>query len=174
MLSSVRSPAWTVHRGLKHGPIDSQNLERATVIPMDQMKYLGSWHVTNLPDASGEIARSLPTVWVGAHPGDAVMFSVKGNLIGIYGIKGPDVGDFSVKIDNGKPETKTFFDPYSTAGRYRIRTWFSNRLPSTIHTVRIEVLRGSPDKARNLVGMGPQWSRHRYMTALLSISVRCL
>jgi hypothetical protein len=43
--------------------------------------------------------------------------------------------------------TTTLFDPHSTYGRHRIRTWFSPLLPNSHHRVKIELVDARVDKA---------------------------
>jgi lysophospholipase L1-like esterase len=121
-------------------PLDSGNLEDARQVTLDDVTHSEGWHRVELDDSTGDMARSLPHVWADAKVGDSLSFSFSGNLFGLYGVKGPDAGMFAIQIDHQAPITTTLRDPYSTAGRYRLRSWFSQLLPAGLHTVRIEVV----------------------------------
>jgi len=128
----------------QRSPLDRDNLEHATSETLEQAKHSGDWHLVALQDPTGQMERSLPSVWAGSKPGDSVDLTFTGDLFGIFGVKGPDAGSFTITIDNGRAITTTLRDPYSTAGRYRIRSWFSPQLTAGRHTVHIETL-GSKD-----------------------------
>jgi len=127
-------------------PLDLLNLEHATVLPVESVHREGDWKPASPEDSSGQMQRSLPAVWVAEKPGDALFFSFDGTLCGLFGVKGPDAGQFSVTIDGAGPIVTTLFDPYSTAGRYRIRPWFSATLPPGHHKVSIQLIGKFADK----------------------------
>jgi len=122
----------------QRSPLDRDNLERATSETLGEAKHSGDWHLVALQDPTGQLERSLPSVWAGSQAGDSVDLTFTGDLFGIFGVKGPDAGNFTVTIDKGRAITTTLRDPYSTAGRYRIRSWFSPQLSAGRHTVHIE------------------------------------
>jgi hypothetical protein len=65
--------------------------------------------------------------------------------------------------------TTTLFDPHSTYGRHRIRTWFSPLLPNSHHRVKIELVDARVDKAassRSLIP--PSWiQKHSKVTIFM-------
>jgi hypothetical protein len=99
----------------------------------------GDWQPASPEDSSGQMQRSLPRVWRASKLGDSLSFTFDGTLCGLFGVKGPDAGQFSVTIDHDPPVVTTLFDPFSTAGRYRIRPWFSATLLPGRHTVVIRL-----------------------------------
>lgn len=136
-------------------PLDPLNLEHATVVPLENVARTGDWKIANLVDDSGQLQRSLPKVWQASRSGDTISFSFNGTLCGIYGVKGGDVGQFKVVIDDAPPIITTLFDPFSTAGRYRIRAWFSPFLAPGKHSIKIEVAGPVPDKEAILHKLHP-------------------
>jgi hypothetical protein len=139
----------TAHAEIAHSlpaPLDPLNLEHATVLPVESVPREGDWKPAFPEDSSGQMQRSLPTVWAAEKIGDTLSFSFEGTLCGLFGVKGPDAGQFSVTIDGAAPIVTTFFDPYSTAGRYRIRPWFSATLAPGHHTVSIRLTGKLADK----------------------------
>jgi hypothetical protein len=128
-------------------PMDANVLDQPVVMPLSGLHTTGDWQRMQLDNPTGQMARSLPNVWASRTRGDSIEFTFTGNLFGIYGVKGPDAGNFTIQIDDDRPMTTTLYDSYSTYGRHRIRTWFSPLLPSTHHRVKIELVDAPVDKA---------------------------
>jgi hypothetical protein len=137
-----------------YSKMDDNVLDTPDVIPVDHLSRTGDWKPVHLEDPTGQLDRSLPDVWVAQAVGASLTFDFDGDLFGIFGVKGPDVGSFSISLDGSQPLVATLFDPYSTAGRYRIRSWFSPLLKPGRHHVRVELLDTSIDKAKIVAAHG--------------------
>lgn len=141
-------------------PLDPGNWEKVTMLPVSQVARSGSW--TNLTaDAppvrgtsmdgriQGRLQQEPP--WSASQSGDALTFRFRGTLFGLYGLKGPDAGNFRVLVDDLPPVEAALFDTYCTPGRWRIKPWFYPRpLSAGEHTVRIELTGTAPAKAAQM------------------------
>lgn len=141
-------------------PIDPENWVNASMIPVAQIARSGGW--TNLTaDAApvrgtsmdgriqGRLQQDPP--WSAAQAGDALTFRFRGTMVGLYGLKGPDAGNFRVLVDDLPPVEAALFDSYCTPGRWRIKPWFYPRpLAAGDHSVRIELTGTAPAKASQM------------------------
>jgi hypothetical protein len=132
-------------------PLDPDNWEDATRVPVSEVAHSEGWQ--NVP-VTGEhfgqdfmrYAEFATPMWKGPNAGDYLEFRFKGRGVGLYSVKGADLGQARTAIDGGEPILGTTFDSFSY--RYRIKPlWIDMDLPDAEHTVRIEVDAQAPNKA---------------------------
>ncbi len=134
-------------------PLDADNWENASMVAIDTPGITRSagWQKIEPPDGtekSQRISQYFSGVWAASAPGDTLEFSFDGVGFGLSGFRGPSAGLFRITIDNRPPQTATFFDSYSYAGRVSHKAWFyPDDLPRGKHRVKIEFLANLPDHA---------------------------
>jgi lysophospholipase L1-like esterase len=134
-------------------PLDADNWENASMVAIDASGITRSagWQKIEPPDGtekSQRISQYFSGVWAASAPGDTLEFSFDGVGFGLSGFRGPSAGLFRITIDNRPPQTATFFDSYSYAGRVSHKAWFyPDDLPRGKHRVKIELLANLPDHA---------------------------
>jgi hypothetical protein len=132
-------------------PLDADNWENGSLVAIGSPGITRSagWSRIEPPDGTEKrqrISQYFPGVWAAASPGDTLEFSFEGVGFGLSGFRGPSAGLFRVTVDKLPPQTGTFFDSYSYAGRVSHKAWFyPEDLPRGPHRVKIEFLAGSPD-----------------------------
>ncbi|MCX7010501.1 MAG: GDSL-type esterase/lipase family protein [Kiritimatiellaeota bacterium] len=132
-------------------PLDAASWSRAALVPLEQIQKSGDWKVSASPsDAWGAATEKkyLPSLWKAQQPGASLTFKFRGTCFGVFGLRGPDAGQFRVTVDEGAPVNGTLFDHYAKAGTWRIQPWFyPGDLKDGEHRVRLELLAEPPDKA---------------------------
>lgn len=134
-------------------PLDADNWENASMVAIDASGITRSagWQKIEPPDGTEKrqrISEYFSGVWATSAPGDTLEFSFEGVGFGLSGFRGPSAGLFRITVDDGPPQTGTFFDSYSYAGRSSHRAWFyPDDLPRGKHRVKIEFLADLPDYA---------------------------
>lgn len=134
-------------------PLDTDNWETATMVALDAPGITRStgWQKIEPPSGTEQrqrISQYFSSVWAASAPGETLEFSFDGVGFGLSGFRGPSAGLFRVTVDNLPPQTATFFDSYSYAGRVSHKAWFyPDDLPRGNHHVKIEFLGGLPDYA---------------------------
>ncbi|NQU45151.1 SGNH/GDSL hydrolase family protein, partial [bacterium] len=132
-------------------PLDPNNWEDATRVPVSQVAHSEGWQ--NVPVTAENFgldfmhyAPFANPMWRGPNPGDYLEIQFKGRGVGLFSVKGSDLGQAKTTIDGGEPIIGTTFDLFSY--RYRIKPlWIDMDLTDAEHTVRIEVDSQAPDKA---------------------------
>lgn len=135
-------------------PLDPANWEDAVQIPFDRIRRVGEWRMLAPSDPITRPLRSISgPFWVAEKPGDSFSFSFRGRLFGFYGLKGADVGQILVQVDDEPPLVTTLFDAFCRGKRHPIRPWVYPRLLSDgEHRVTISIHPDLPDKAAILAG----------------------
>lgn len=132
-------------------PLDAANWENATLLPLEKVSREGDWKTVEPPgDAWGAsvMKKEFPSLWKAEKAGSALVFKFRGTALGLAGLRGPDVGQFRVTVDELAPVTGTFFDHYTAEGQWRVQPWiYPGDLAAGEHRVRIELLPEPPDKA---------------------------
>ncbi len=137
-------------------PLDAANWEAASQLTLDQVKLSDGW-VKLDPNKDGKaksVLTRMPMVYKATKPGENLSFRFKGTCFGISGLKGPDVGNFVVTVDDRNPVTVTFFDSYCADNRYRMKFWmYPGEIGPGEHKVKIELSAEAPDK-KAILGKG--------------------
>lgn len=151
-------------------PIDAANWEAACQVPLDQVKLSEGWAKldSNKDGRAKSVAKRMPAVYVAKKAGENITFKFKGTNFGIYGLKGPDVGNFVVTVDDRKPLTVTFFDSYCADSRYRLKFWmYPGEIGAGEHTVKIE-LSPEPIDKMTILSKGAQPAKESEQHKLLN------
>lgn len=127
------------------------NYERAQLLPITSAKASAEFVPLDMKsDPFGKSwAKRLPTLLRAEKAGATLSFRFKGTRCAIYDLLGPDGGQVRVTLDDRAPEVRPRFDAYCTY--HRLSTLLiGTELADTVHTVTIELLAESPDKAKLL------------------------
>jgi lysophospholipase L1-like esterase len=132
-------------------PVVPDNLEDAKMIPVERAKLSGGF--VKLDPAKDTLAKRfgnrVPALYRAAEPGETLTFKFKGRYAAIYDLLAPDAGQVIVTLDDRAPVVRPRFDAFTTYARLGTLVVGSD-LPDGVHTVKIEVDRNSPDKAKIL------------------------
>jgi hypothetical protein len=132
-------------------PFVPDNYEDAKMIPVDRATLSAGF--VRLDPAKDALAKRfgnrMPALYRAAQPGQTMTFKFKGRYAAIYDLLAPDAGQVIVTLDDRPPVVRPRFDHYSTYARLGTLVIGAD-LPDAVHTVKIEVDRNSPDKAKIL------------------------
>jgi lysophospholipase L1-like esterase len=146
-------------------PLDADNWENASMVALDAPGVARGpgWQKIEPPEGTEKtqrISQYFAGVWAATASGDSLEFSFEGVGFGLSGFRGPSTGLFRVTVDDRPPQTATFFDSYSYAGRVSHKAWFyPDDLPRGKHRVKIEFLADLPDHAAILKADGVAYKR---------------
>jgi hypothetical protein len=132
-------------------PFAPDNFEEAKMIPIDKASLSSGF--VRLDMKGDPLARRyhqrIDELYRGHEAGQTVAFRFKGTYAAIYDVIGPDCGQVDVTLDDGKPVTRPRFDSY--CNYYRQQTMLiGDGLPNAVHSVKIEIDKDQPDKAKLL------------------------
>jgi hypothetical protein len=132
-------------------PFVPDNFEDAKMVPVDQAKLSPGF--VKLDPAKDTLAKRfgnrVPALYRAAAPGETMTFTFKGRYAAIYDLLAPDAGQVIVTLDDRPPVVRPRFDAFTTYARLGTLVVGAD-LPDGAHTVKIEVDRNSPDKAKIL------------------------
>lgn len=132
-------------------PLVMDNWERARLVPISRSMLSSGWK--HLDPGTDDIAKRfvarMPDLWQAGRPGETLTFRFKGTTASIYDLLGPNCGQVSVQVDDGKPFTTPRFDAYCTYHRLAALP-IAEGLPDRVHTVTIRILPDQPDKLQIL------------------------
>ncbi|QNN23859.1 SGNH/GDSL hydrolase family protein [Planctomycetales bacterium ZRK34] len=124
------------------------NWEAAKMVPVTEAKMIGDWQ--KLPAGKGlgkRFGKRMGDIYLAAHPGDALEFKFRGNVAKLYDLLGPDGGQVNITLDGKTRGPVARFDHYCTYHRIATLHITSNADPNAVHTVRVEVAPGQPDRS---------------------------
>jgi lysophospholipase L1-like esterase len=132
-------------------PFVATNYEQAKLVPISAAKVTPGFTSLDLKtDAFAKRwAGRLPEVFRASEAGEVLTFRFKGTRCAIYDVIGPAGGQVRVTLDDRPPDVRARFDSYCTYERLSTFV-LGTDLPDTVHTVKIELLREPPDKAKIL------------------------
>ncbi len=132
-------------------PLAADNWEAAKMLSLSRAKLSQGWR--ELEPRTNNLAKSfakrLPGLWRASAPGESLSFKFHGTTARIYDLVGPDCGQLSVVLDAQPAVVKPRFDAYCTYHRLATLS-VAEGLPDAVHTVKITILPGQPDKAKIL------------------------
>jgi hypothetical protein len=148
-------------------PLDELNWQWARLIPAAELATSGAWRAVEASEAPAKAGgRELPSLMVAGNAGDSFTFEFTGTAFGLYCLKGPDAGNFTVTIDGGEPLSGSMFDRTCETDRWRPRAWFCPvDLPPGRHTVKVEVSAERPDKQAILAEAGKRIDKPEQLEA---------
>ncbi|MGA2617081.1 MAG: SGNH/GDSL hydrolase family protein [Thermoguttaceae bacterium] len=150
-LPSIRAAGTTPGPHTLPAPLVASNYERAQLIPIDKAHLSAGFKL--LDPASDGLARGyaerLRTIHRANKAGETITFKFKGTRAAVYDVIGPDCGQVSVTLDGQPAVVHPRFDAYCLY--HRLATlMIGTDLPDTVHTVKIEIHKDQPDKAKIL------------------------
>ncbi len=152
----VRSMAKIRGRGipvphLLSDPFVADNWEKAKMIPLSRARLSEGWKKLN-PETDNMAKRfgnRLPEVWQADKPGEAIKFHMRGSVVRIYDLVGPNCGQITVQIDDKPASVRPRFDAYCTYHRLSCLTVGMGMEPVE-HQITLTIHPDQPDKAKIL------------------------
>jgi hypothetical protein len=132
-------------------PLVEDHLQAAQMLPLDQARLSAGW--VKLDPATNRLAHDfgqrLSPLWSAYKPGATITLKFRGTSLAFYDLVGPDCGQVSAQIDDQPAHIQPRFDAYCTY--HRLAKWLvADRLPNTIHTVKLTIQSEQPDKVKIL------------------------
>lgn len=138
-------------------PLIETNWSRVRLVAPDALERVGTWSVVDPNDAAATTSRDFNDdrpLWRSEKVGDALTFTFTGTAFGLHAVKGPDVAQARITVDDRPPVVAKLFDGTCVEGRYRTKPWFyPEPLTPGTHRVRIEAI-AEPDKAKRIAASG--------------------
>jgi hypothetical protein len=132
-------------------PLVADNYEHARLAPIDAARLSSGFR--RLDPKTDPLGRRyagwMKTLYRGTKPGETITFKFKGTSAAIYDVIGPDCGQVSITLDDQPAVVRPRFDAYCVYDRLQTLAIGSN-LRDGVHTVKIEICRDPPDKAKIL------------------------
>ena len=129
-------------------PFRADNWEAAQMVPLSRAKLTAGWRRLD-PDTDAMAQRfggRLPELWQADRPGESVKFHVRGSVIRIYDLVGPDCGQVTVQVDDQPAYVRPRFDAYCTYHRLSTFT-VGKALADEEHEIVLTIHPDQPDKA---------------------------
>ncbi len=133
-------------------PFRADNWEAAKLVPLSPALLSGNWEKLDpeTDNIAKRFANRLPELWKASHPGDAIHCRVKGSIVAVYDLLGPDCGQVTVKVDDEAPKTVPRFDGHCTYHRLNKLHVAADLDPTQVHDVTLALSPEAPDKAKLL------------------------
>jgi lysophospholipase L1-like esterase len=132
-------------------PFTPDNYENAKMIPIERARLSSGFQ--KLDPATDPLAKRfgnrVPSLYRADKPGETVTFSFKGRSVAIYDLIAPDAGQIIVTLDGKPPVIRARFDGFATYPRLAT-LGIASDLPRAVHTVKLEISKDQPDKAKIL------------------------
>jgi hypothetical protein len=122
--------------------------QAAKMVPVTEAKMTGDWQ--KLPTDQGlgrSFGNRMGDIYLAAHPGDALEFKFRGTVCKLYDLLGPDGGQVNITVDGKTRGPVARFDHYCTYHRIATLHIADGADPDAVHTVRVEVAPGQPDRS---------------------------
>ena len=122
--------------------LDKNHWQDVKLVSLDAVHLSPEWK--KLSPQSNNIAKQfltrMPAIWLAEQPHASMEFTFHGTAIGLYGVKGPDIGQFLVQIDDQKPFSTTFFYVSSNPYNHYLKSLrIADNLTAGEHTVKIKI-----------------------------------
>lgn len=148
---AIRAASKTPGPHTLSAPLVADNYEQAKLVPINKARLSTGfrWLDPRTDPFGKRYATRMTTLYRGNKPGETIAFKFKGTRAAIYDVIGPDCGQVSITLDDQPAVTRPRFDSYCVYDRLQTLMIGSN-LPDRMHTVKIEICRDQPDKAKIL------------------------
>ena len=132
-------------------PFVSDNWEEAKMIPLSRARLSSGWKKLDpkIDTIANRFGDRLPEVWKADQPGESIRFRVRGSVIRIYDLVGPDCGQVSIQVDDEPAYMRPRFDAYCTYHRLN-HLVVGNALEPAEHHITLTIHPEQPDKAKIL------------------------
>jgi hypothetical protein len=150
-LPAIESAASAPAPHVLAAPFVADNYENAKMIPIELASRSAGF--AKLDPKTDKLAKQfgirMPGLYRADKPGQTIVFRFKGTYAAIYDVIGSDCGQVNITVDDQKPVLRPLFDQYCKS--YRLQTLpLSSDMPDGLHTVKIELDKDQPDKAKIL------------------------
>jgi len=132
-------------------PLRADNWEAAQMVPLSRAKLSAGWQKLD-PQADAMAKRfgnRLPEVWKADQPGESISFRVRGSVVRLYDLVGPDCGQITIAVDDQPAYIRPRFDAYCTYHRLSTCT-IGKRLSDDDHSITLTIHPEQPDKVEIL------------------------
>jgi len=151
-LAPIESASKTTGAHALAAPFIATNYEQAKLVPITAATL--SSGVQPVPeDFAKRWSNRMSALQKASKPGETIRFKFKGTRCSIYDIIGPDCGQVIVTVDDQPAKIVPRFDAYCTYHRLATLS-LGSELPDTVHTVKLEIHPGQPEKATILAKNG--------------------
>lgn len=148
----VRSLARIWSRG-KPGPHElgtpfvTDNWEAAKMIPLSRARLSAGWEKLDplTDDLAKRFGGRLSELWRANRPGESVTFRLRGSVVRIYDLVGPDCGQVTIQVDDHPAVVKPRFDAYCTYHRLSYLV-VGQALTDAVHEITLTIHPDPPDK----------------------------
>jgi lysophospholipase L1-like esterase len=128
-------------------PFRADNWEAAQMVPLSRAKLSAGWQKLD-PESDAMAKRfggKLPEVWKADRPGESITFRVRGSVVHIYDLVGPNCCQVAVQADDQPAYVKPRFDAYCT---YHRLSYFAagKALTDDEHEITLTIHPEQPDK----------------------------
>ena len=129
-------------------PFVSDNWEEAKLVPLSRARLSKGWRKLDgeADSMAKRFGNRLPEVWQADKPGESVRFRVRGNVIRIYDLVGPDCGQISIQVDDEPAYVRPRFDAYCTYHRLSSLV-VGKAMDAGEHDITLTIHPEQPDKA---------------------------
>lgn len=132
-------------------PFAADNWEAAQMVPLSRAKLSAGWQKLD-PDTDTMAKRfggKLSEVWKADRPGASMKFRVRGSVVRLYDLVGPDCGQITIQVDDQPAYVRPRFDAYCTY--YRLSHFAVGKaLTDTEHEIILTIHPDQPDKVKIL------------------------
>lgn len=150
--SIVRSMALIREQGkpgphLLGTPFRADNWEAAQMVPLSRTQRSAGWRRLD-PETDAMAKRfgnRLPEIWEADRPGESIRFRVRGSVVRIYDLVGPNCGQITVQVDDQPAYIRPRFDAYCTYHRLSTFT-VGKALTDGEHKITLTIHPEQPDK----------------------------
>ena len=132
-------------------PFVPDNWEKARMVPLGRARLSEGWK--KLDPQTDTIARRfgdrLPEVWKADQPGESIRFRIRGSVVRIYDLVGPDCGQVTIQVDDQPAYVQPRFDAYCTYHRLSCLN-AGKAMDAGEHEITLTIHPEQPDKAKIL------------------------
>ncbi|MGC9320155.1 MAG: right-handed parallel beta-helix repeat-containing protein, partial [Armatimonadota bacterium] len=143
-LESIAAAGGATHRLPE--PLRADNLERARLVPITAEMLEGDWERRDPRIGERDFSRHFDDLWVTESPGARLSFRFRGTEASLFNLIGPDHGSMRVTVDGEEAGVRTHVDRWCYYHRLSA-TALASDLEDTEHTVTVELLPDSPNRA---------------------------
>jgi len=128
-------------------PWRADNWQAAQMVPLSRAQLSKGWRRLD-PEADAMAKRfgnRLPEIWQADEPGESITFRVRGSVVKLYDLLGPNCGQITIQVDDQPTYIRPRFDAYCTYHRLSTLT-VGRALTDGEHQITLTIHPEQPDK----------------------------
>jgi lysophospholipase L1-like esterase len=136
------------HRSKLSSVFVQDHWQAARMVPVTASMLTGEWRQLS-PDSeiARHFVRRMGTLWESSKPGSRLSFEVRGSIVRVYDLLGPDGGQVTISVDGQvRPKPIPRFDSYCTYHRIATLNVAEGLDPKEVHSIIIELHPDQPDR----------------------------